>query len=540
MTRPRQIVAFGGGGFSMEAGNPLLDDYVLGLATASGRDRPSVCFLPTASGDADHYVVRFYRHFTAARCEPSHISLFRRDRGVADIREHLLSQDLVYVGGGSVVSLLGVWRAHGVDAALRDAWEAGVVMAGLSAGSLCWFAEAMSGYHGECTPVRGMEFLPWSNAVHYDKEPHRRPAFHAALARGCRAASRRRTARRCTSSARSSRAWCPSRRERARLPRRRRGRRGGRAAAAGDVPRRRRGARPCRLTRRCPPPSAPQPGARRAGRVPTIFAMGGGGFTMEPENPALDEYVRALAPAREPRICLLPTAGGDSEDQIRRFYTAFADQLCKPTHVSLFRLGAQRVPLREHLLAQDVVYVGGGSMINLLALWRAHGVDAILREAWQAGIVLAGLSAGSMCWFEHGITTSTGAPARPRGLGFLPGSNSVHHDGEPARRPVFLDAVARGRHPARLGRRRRRRAAVPRDAGGGGRDLPPRRARLPRARGRGRGGGGGDRAARAHALRPRGSQDATGRHRAPRVAGGPAGPAGLGRVSAEHGARHPR
>ena len=90
----------------------------------------------------------------------------------------------MYVGGGSVVSLLGVWRAHGVDAALRDAWEAGVVMAGLSAGSLCWFAEAMSGYHGECTPVHGMEFLPWSNAVHYDKEPHRRPAFHAALLAG--------------------------------------------------------------------------------------------------------------------------------------------------------------------------------------------------------------------------------------------------------------------------------------------------------------------------------------------------------------------
>jgi len=198
----------------------------------------------------------------------------------------------------------------------------------------------------------------------------------------------------------------------------------------------------------CPAPSAGgAPGARRAGRVPTIFAMGGGGFTMEPENPALDEYVRGLAPAREPRICLLPTAGGDSEDQIRRFYTAFADQLCKPTHVSLFRLGAQLVPLREHLLSQDVVYVGGGSMINLLALWRAHGVDAILREAWQAGIVLAGLSAGSMCWFEHGITTSTGAPRAAAGLGFLPGSNSVHHDGEPARRPVFLDAVARGDIP---------------------------------------------------------------------------------------------
>jgi dipeptidase E len=90
----------------------------------------------------------------------------------------------------------------------------------------------------------------------------------------------------------------------------------------------------------------PEPGARRAGRVPTIFAMGGGGFTMEPGNPALDDYVRTLAPAREPRICLLPTAGGDSEDQIRRFHATFDDQLCEPTHISLFRLGSQPVPLR--------------------------------------------------------------------------------------------------------------------------------------------------------------------------------------------------
>ena len=143
--------------------------------------------------------------------------------------------------------------------------------------------------------------------------------------------------------------------------------------------------------------------------------MGGGGFTMEPENPALDDYVRTLAPAREPRICLLPTAGGDSEDQIRRFHAAFDDQLCEPTHISLFRLGTRPVPLREHLLAQDVIYVGGGSMINLLALWRAHGLDEILREAWQAGIVLAGLSAGSMCWFEWGVTKSVGrADARAR------------------------------------------------------------------------------------------------------------------------------
>ena len=110
--RQRQIVAFGGGGFSMESGNPLLDDYVLGLCDS---ERPRVCFLPSASGDADHYIVRFYRAFPAERCEASHISLFRREQGPEDLREHLLSQDLIYVGGGSVISLLGVWRAHGID-----------------------------------------------------------------------------------------------------------------------------------------------------------------------------------------------------------------------------------------------------------------------------------------------------------------------------------------------------------------------------------------------------------------------------------------
>jgi dipeptidase E len=121
----RQIVAFGGGGFSMESGNPLLDDYVLGLP---GKERPRVCFLPTASGDADHYIVRFYRAFGAARCQPSHVSLFRRDGGAGDVHQHVLSADIVYVGGGSVVSLLGTWRAHGLDTTLRLAWEQGTVM----------------------------------------------------------------------------------------------------------------------------------------------------------------------------------------------------------------------------------------------------------------------------------------------------------------------------------------------------------------------------------------------------------------------------
>jgi dipeptidase E len=177
MARAPQIVAFGGGGFSMEAGNPLLDDYVLSL---TGLARPRVCFLPTASGDADHYIVRFYRHF-ACRSDASHVSLFRRELGggavEGDIAAHLLAQDLIYVGGGNVVSLLGTWRAHGLDQALRRAWRRGVIMCGPSAGSLCWFAESLTAFHGAPRRVRGLGLLPHSNCVHYDAEPQRREEY---------------------------------------------------------------------------------------------------------------------------------------------------------------------------------------------------------------------------------------------------------------------------------------------------------------------------------------------------------------------------
>jgi dipeptidase E len=181
MSRPRQILAMGGGGFSMEAGNALLDEHALALTAV---ECPRVCFLPTASGDADHYIVRFYRAFPAGRCQPSHVSLFRRDGGASDLAAHLLAQDLVYVGGGSVISLLGTWTAHGIDGMLRRAWEAGVVMAGLSAGSLCWFTEGVTAFHGETRAITGMGFLPHSNAVHYDDKPERRASYLAAIADG--------------------------------------------------------------------------------------------------------------------------------------------------------------------------------------------------------------------------------------------------------------------------------------------------------------------------------------------------------------------
>jgi dipeptidase E len=183
-SRIPQIVALGGGGFSMEREGSRLDDYVLSLTDVA---RPRVCFLPTASGDADHYVVRFYRRF-AADCEASHVSLFRRDQGTGgvedDLASHLLAQDLIYVGGGNVVSMLGAWRAHGLDAILRKAWRRGIILCGPSAGSLCWFEQALSAFHGAPRAVRGLGLLPYSNCVHYDAEPARRAEYHRAVADG--------------------------------------------------------------------------------------------------------------------------------------------------------------------------------------------------------------------------------------------------------------------------------------------------------------------------------------------------------------------
>jgi dipeptidase E len=179
----------------------------------------------------------------------------------------------------------------------------------------------------------------------------------------------------------------------------------------------------------------------------TVFAMGGGGFTMEPAGGALDAFVLGLARRPIPKVCFLPTASGDPNEQITRFHTAFGDRPCDAIHLSLFRLGAQPVDVRRLLLDQDIVYVGGGSMRNMLAIWRSHGLDEILRECWEQGVVLAGLSAGAMCWFQGGVTTSSGRPAPAAGLGLLEGSLTVHLDGEPERRPVYVDAVASGALP---------------------------------------------------------------------------------------------
>jgi peptidase E len=178
-----------------------------------------------------------------------------------------------------------------------------------------------------------------------------------------------------------------------------------------------------------------------------IFAMGGGGFTMEPSNPLLDDYVLSLARAPRPRVLFLPTASGDTLEQMNAFRACFAGRACLPEQLSLFRLHGARRSLEEIVLAQDIIYVGGGSMRNMLAIWQAHGLDLMLVEAWRRGAVLAGLSAGAMCWFEGGVTRSGGPPEPIAGIGLLHGSLTVHADGEPERLPVWLRSVGEGTLP---------------------------------------------------------------------------------------------
>ena len=177
------VVAMGGGGFSMEPDNPLLDDHVLDLARANrGRVRPRVCFLPTASGDSPVYIASFYAAF-ASRSEANHLPLFTRT--LDDIDGFLLEQDVVYVGGGNTENMLAIWRLHGVDHALRTAWESGVVMTGLSAGSLCWFETGSTDSFGRLAPLsRGLGFLAGSHSPHYDGEPTRRPHYQRLVGDG--------------------------------------------------------------------------------------------------------------------------------------------------------------------------------------------------------------------------------------------------------------------------------------------------------------------------------------------------------------------
>jgi peptidase E len=174
----RHIIALGGGGFSEEE-SPVLDDYVVALAR---RQPPKICFLGTASFDSSHYVDRFTHAFSARGCQPSHLKLLPIARG--DPRQALADQDVIYVGGGHTVVMLTVWRRHGLDGYLREAWEDGVVLCGVSAGSMCWFEAGITGVVDPPTisPLTGcLGFLSGSHCPHYDR-PERREAYRRMVA----------------------------------------------------------------------------------------------------------------------------------------------------------------------------------------------------------------------------------------------------------------------------------------------------------------------------------------------------------------------
>jgi dipeptidase E len=175
-----------------------------------------------------------------------------------------------------------------------------------------------------------------------------------------------------------------------------------------------------------------------------IIAMGGGGFSMEPDNLLLDQYILGQSKKASPKVCFLPTASGDSEGYIKRFYHAFSTLSCEPSHLSLFKLPTR--DLEGFLLDKDIIYVGGGNTKSMLALWKEWGVDISLEKAWKNGTILAGLSAGSICWFEEGVTDSFGDGLDEiKGLGFLKGSNCPHYDGEKERRPAFQRLIEEGK-----------------------------------------------------------------------------------------------
>jgi peptidase E len=173
-----------------------------------------------------------------------------------------------------------------------------------------------------------------------------------------------------------------------------------------------------------------------------ILAIGGAAFSAEPRNLALDKYILDQTGKARPKVLLIPTARGDDADYVARFYAAYATLDARPAHLSFF----QRTPdLRELVLSQDAVFVGGGNTRSMLAVWRGWDLVEILEEASAAGVFLAGVSAGAICWFEQGVTDSWADRLRPlECLGWVAGSCCPHYDGEVERRPAYHSLLLDG------------------------------------------------------------------------------------------------
>ena len=207
-----------------------------------------------------------------------------------------------------------------------------------------------------------------------------------------------------------------------------------------------------------------------------IVGLGGGGDTPE-QTDLLYRYVLELTGKERPRVLYVPTAAADEDSAVVMFYDRFARRAEANT---LLTFPYPPSDLRELVLSQDAICVSGGNTANMLAIWRVHGIDQLMREAWEQGTILWGASAGMICWFEQGVTDSFGPQLESMDcLGFLPGSACPHYDGEERRRPRYRELVDGGL--ARRHRRRRRCCAALRRYGATrGRQLPSGHGRVPR------------------------------------------------------------
>tara|TARA_Y100000996_G_scaffold234134_1_gene184152 strand:- start:1163 stop:1861 length:699 start_codon:yes stop_codon:yes gene_type:complete len=166
----KQIIAIGGGGFGRQIKDLKIEKYII---NQSNKERPSVCFIPTATGDDQGYIDNFYKAFDSLNCKTSHIDFFKR---TIELDDHISNQDIVFVGGGNTKSMLAVWREWGLDSILKNAYNNGVIMSGVSAGAICWFDKGITDSwkdHQAILPCLG--FVDGICCPHYDEEPERIP-----------------------------------------------------------------------------------------------------------------------------------------------------------------------------------------------------------------------------------------------------------------------------------------------------------------------------------------------------------------------------
>ena len=169
----KQIIAIGGGGFGRTPGEGLIEKYIL---DQSEKDVPNICFIPTATGDNEAYKVNYYSTFSKLDCLPSHLDFFKR---TPDLKELILKQDIIFVGGGNTKSMLAVWKDWGLDLLLKEAYEKGVIMSGVSAGAICWFDQGITDSWAEDLKVMDcLGFIEGACCPHYDEEPQRKPSLN--------------------------------------------------------------------------------------------------------------------------------------------------------------------------------------------------------------------------------------------------------------------------------------------------------------------------------------------------------------------------